>query len=119
VEATADVVISEPDHCHREPCAAGCGDLNPEHSRTEKSSPESARNMRNIPVWEYLQTPQFIDRIYPVSSIRKASDSRTTNKEKTPPASRTFAQIVKGHICLYSVAWLITLTRWKFVINEQ
>jgi hypothetical protein len=27
--------------------------------------------MRNLPVREYLQTPQFIDRIYPVGSIGK------------------------------------------------
>jgi hypothetical protein len=27
--------------------------------------------MRNLPVWEYLQFPPFIDRIYPVGSIGK------------------------------------------------
>jgi len=44
------VVISEPEHCHREPCAAECGDLNPEQSRTEKNtfqiSPKNAKSSR-------------------------------------------------------------------------
>jgi hypothetical protein len=46
--------------------------------------------MRNLPLREYLQTPQFIDRIYPVGSIWKQIE---TGRAGTAGNGKKFEQI--------------------------